>query len=124
MRGFSAHASQLSTAMIATLGRTAIDSVTELGRFSLFVGKSLFSLWRLRAFPQKLARALFEMGVRCVPITLTVGCFTGLIVGLQGYRTLARFSSESSLGSTVALALVNGLAPVLAALMIVGQAGS
>src|SRR4051812_5761266 len=110
--------------MIASLGRAAIDSMLELGRFSLFVGQSLCSLWRLRAFSRKLARAIFEMGVRCVPIIFTVGCFTGLIVGLQGYRTLVRFGSEASLGSAVVLALVNGLAPVLAALMIVGQAGS
>jgi phospholipid/cholesterol/gamma-HCH transport system permease protein len=110
--------------MIATLGRFAIESVTELGRFSIFVLQSLASLRRLRKFSQKFSRAVFEMGVRCVPIILTVGCFTGLIVGLQGYRTLVRFGSESSLGSAVTLSLVNGLAPVLAALMIVGQAGS
>lgn len=112
------------SSMIARLGRLAIDLVTELGRFSLFVARSLASLWRLRAFSRKLSRAIFEMGVRCVPIILTVGCFTGLIIGLQGYRTLVRFGSESSLGTTVALSLVNGLAPVLTALMIVGQAGS
>lgn len=110
--------------MITALGRFAIDSVTELGRFSLFVLQSLASLRRLRKFSQKFSRAVFEMGVRCTPIILTVGCFTGLIVGLQGYRTLVRFGSESSLGSAVTLSLVNGLAPVLAALMIVGQAGS
>ena len=110
--------------MIASLGRATIDTITELGRFSLFVGRALSSLWRLRAFTKKFTRAIFEMGFRCVPIILTVGCFTGLIVGLQGYRTLAKFGSEASLGATVAISLVNGLAPVLAALMIVGQAGS
>lgn len=110
--------------MIASLGRFTIESVIELGRFSLFVSQSLWSLSRSRAVMKKLTRALFEMGVRCVPIILTVGCFTGLIVGLQGYRTLVRFGSDSSLGSMVTLSLVNGLAPVLAALMIVGQAGS
>ena len=110
--------------MIATLGRAAIDSVIELGRFSIFVLQSLASLRRLRKFSQKFSRAIFEMGVRCVPIILTVGCFTGLILGLQAYRTLVRFGSESALGSAVTLSLVNGLAPVLAALMIVGQAGS
>jgi len=90
----------------------------------VFIVRSFAALFGLKHLVSKLARAVFEMGVRCMPIIFTVGCFTGLIIGLQAYRTLARFGSESSLGSTVALSLVNGLAPVLAALMIVGQAGS
>jgi len=110
--------------VIGGLGQVAILSVSELGDFSFFVVKSLAGLVGLRASLSKLSRAIFEMGVRCVPIILTVGCFTGLIIGLQGYRTLARFGSETALGSTVAEALVNGLSPVLAALMVVGQAGS
>jgi phospholipid/cholesterol/gamma-HCH transport system permease protein len=109
---------------IEKFGKSIILAIYELGEFSTFVVKSLWSLIGLRSSLSKLSRAVFELGVRCVPIILTVGCFTGLIVGLQGYRTLARFGSESALGSTVALSLVNGLAPVLAALMVVGQAGS
>jgi phospholipid/cholesterol/gamma-HCH transport system permease protein len=109
---------------IEGFGRSIILSVSELGDFSSFVVQSFAALARLRHLPSKFARAIFEMGVRCMPIIFTVGCFTGLIIGLQAYRTLARFGSESSLGSTVALSLVNGLSPVLAALMIVGQAGS
>ncbi len=106
------------------LGKSCILAVSNLGDFSFFIVKSLLALAGLRSWISKLVRAIFEMGVRCIPIIITVGCFTGLIVGLQGYRTLARFGSESALGSTVALSLVNGLAPVLAALMVVGQAGS
>lgn len=64
------------------------------------------------------------MGVRCVPIILTVGCFTGLVIGLQGYHTLSKFGSEYILGATVSLSLITELGPVLAALMLVGQAGS
>jgi phospholipid/cholesterol/gamma-HCH transport system permease protein len=110
--------------LVEGLGRSVILSVRELGDFSIFILKSLAALVGLRAWVTKLARAVFEMGVRCLPIIITVGCFTGLIIGLQGYRTLSRFGSESALGSTVATSLVNGLAPVLAALMVVGQAGS
>lgn len=110
--------------MIAATGRFTINSIFELGRFSLFVGRSLFSLWGLRAFFSKLIRAIFEMGVRCLPIILTVGGFTGLVIGLQGYHTLSKFGSEYVLGATVGVSLTTELGPVLTALMIVGQAGS
>ncbi len=106
------------------LGKSCMLAISNLGDFSFFIVKSLVALAGLRSWLSKLIRAIFEMGVRCIPIIITVACFTGLIVGLQGYRTLARFGSESALGSTVALSLVNGLAPVLAALMVVGQSGS
>lgn len=110
--------------MIANAGRFTIELIHEIGRFSIFVLQALGSLWRLRAFASKLIRAFFEMGVRCIPIILTVGCFTGLVIGLQGYYTLAKFGSEYVLGATVSLSLITELGPVLAALMIVGQAGS
>ena len=110
--------------MIANAGRFTLNAFHEIGRFSLFTARAILSLWRLRAFPAKVARAIFDMGVRCTPIILTVGCFTGLVLGLQGYYTLARFGSEYALGATVGISLVTELGPVLAALMIVGQAGS
>jgi phospholipid/cholesterol/gamma-HCH transport system permease protein len=112
------------SSFVERFGKSCILAISNIGDFSFFVVLSLAALVGLRSWISKLVRAIFEMGVRCIPIIITVGCFTGLIVGLQGYRTLARFGSESALGSTVALALVNGLSPVLAALMVVGQAGS
>lgn len=69
-------------------------------------------------------RAMFEQGVRCLPVILIVGMFTGLVLGLQGYYVLNRFGSESLLGTLVSLSIVRELGPVLAALMLVGQAGS
>jgi phospholipid/cholesterol/gamma-HCH transport system permease protein len=50
--------------------------------------------------------------------------FTGLVLGLQGYHVLSRFGSEGLLGALVSLSLVREMAPVLAALMLIGQAGS
>lgn len=110
--------------MIAATGRYTLALVREWGDFALFVGRSLWALVGVRALGAKIIRAIYEMGVRCSPIVITVGGFTGLVLGLQGYYTLSQFGSESILGSTVALTLVRELGPVLAALMIVGQAGS
>jgi phospholipid/cholesterol/gamma-HCH transport system permease protein len=57
-------------------------------------------------------------------VILIVGMFTGLVLGLQGYHVLSRFGSEGLLGALVSLSLVREMAPVLAALMLIGQAGS
>jgi phospholipid/cholesterol/gamma-HCH transport system permease protein len=56
-------------------------------------------------------------------IVLTAG-FTGMVLGLQGYYTLAKFGSEGMLGTAVALSLIRELGPVLSALMVTGRAGS
>ena len=47
-----------------------------------------------------------------------------MVLGLQGYYTLRKFGSEAFLGSAVALSLIRELGPVMAALMVVGRAGS
>jgi phospholipid/cholesterol/gamma-HCH transport system permease protein len=50
--------------------------------------------------------------------------FTGMVLALNGYYTLAKFGSEGWLGSAVGVALVRELGPVLTALMVTGRAGS
>lgn len=47
-----------------------------------------------------------------------------MVLGLQGYNTLRKFSAEGALGSAVALSLLRELGPVLTALMVTGRAGS
>src|ERR1035438_9123571 len=85
---------------VENFGRSCILAVTNLGDFSFFVVKSLAALVGLRSWISKVVRAIFEMGVRCIPIIITVGCFAGLILGLQGYRTLARFGETTDRKST------------------------
>lgn len=101
-----------------------MSALRELGEFTLFGLASLqgFSCQRHRL--EKLTRAIHEIGVRCVPIIVTVGLFTGLVMGLQLYYTLVQFGADSVLGTAVSLSLVRELGPVLTALMVVGQAGS
>jgi phospholipid/cholesterol/gamma-HCH transport system permease protein len=69
-------------------------------------------------------RAVHEQGTVCLPVILIVGLFTGLVLGLQGYHVLNRFGSSGLLGALVSLSLIREMAPVLASLMLLGQAGS
>jgi len=110
--------------MLKWLGRQMLQVTSGLGDFALFTGKSFASVVKSRRLTGRIAHAVYEQGTRCLPVILIVGIFTGLVLGLQGYYVLNRFGSESLLGALVSLSLVREMAPVLAALMLVGQAGS
>ncbi len=110
--------------MIRALGQHTLQLVYELGDFSLFTGRAFTAAVGSRKLGRRITRAIFEQGVRCLPVIVIVGLFTGLVLGLQGFYVLNRFGSEGLLGTLVSLTLVRELAPVLAALMLVGQAGS
>ena len=90
----------------------------------MFIFAAFHGSVRARRLPRRIIRAFYEQGALCLPVILIVGIFTGLVLGLQGYHVLSRFGSEGLLGALVSLSLVREMAPVLAALMIVGQAGS
>lgn len=110
--------------MVRSVGRHSLDLVRSLGDFALFTGRSFRLAFGARKLGRRVVRAMYEQGVRCLPVVAIVGLFTGLVLGLQGYYVLSRFGSESLLGTLVSLSLVRELGPVLAALMLVGQAGS
>ncbi len=110
--------------MTRALGHHTLRIVHELGDFALFTGRAFSAAVGSRKLGRRVLRAIYEQGVRCLPVIVIVGLFTGLVLGLQGYYVLNRFGSEGLLGTLVSLTLVRELAPVLAALMLVGQAGS
>lgn len=110
--------------MLHLLGRQTLQVVSGFGDFALFTGRSFRSVAHTRKLGRRIVRSLYEQGTVCLPVILIVGIFTGLVLGLQGYHVLNRFGSEGLLGALVSLSLVREMAPVLAALMLVGQAGS
>ena len=110
--------------MIARIGRTTLGILAGLGDFALFTGRCFSAAPSARRPWPRIIRALHEQGAVCLPVILIVGLFTGLVLGLQGFHVLSRFGSEGLLGSLVSLSLVREMAPVLASLMLVGQAGS
>ena len=110
--------------MIRVLGKYTLRIVRELGDFGLFTSRSLTAAAGSRKLGRRVIRSIYEQGVRCMPVIMIVGLFTGLVLGLQGYYVLSKFGSSGLLGTLVSLTLVRELAPVLAALMLVGQAGS
>src|SRR5208282_2431881 len=111
-------------AMIERLGARVIDGVIRLGTFVLFLLSALFYVVAPPYKPRLLIRQIRTIGADSLFLVGLIGLFTGMVLGLQGYNTLRRFSSEGALGTVVALVLVRELGPVLTALMVTARAGS
>jgi phospholipid/cholesterol/gamma-HCH transport system permease protein len=74
--------------------------------------------------PRLLAQQVYSVGVLSMVIIVVSGSFIGMVLALQGYRTLVGFGAEESLGVFVALVTVREIGPVVTALLFAGRAGS
>jgi phospholipid/cholesterol/gamma-HCH transport system permease protein len=112
------------TSLLRTIGQRSLTMVMSLGDFADFVVRAFIAVAHARQLRKGVARAIHQQGIRCLLVVTVVALFSGLVLGLQGYYVLSRFGSAGLLGTLVSLTLTRELGPVLATLMIVGQAGS
>jgi phospholipid/cholesterol/gamma-HCH transport system permease protein len=111
-------------ALVADVGARVVNWVWRLGFAARFFWLTLrHSGTALRRFPLTI-REIYFAGVLSLIIILVSGLFVGMVLGLQGYDTLARYGSAEALGVLVALSLVRELGPVVAALLFASRAGS
>ena len=106
------------------LGRRTLRALGDAGRLIIFVGEALRRTPRRRFRTIQLILQIEFVGANSVSVVVLSAVFTGLVLALQGYNVLVRFSSENMVGSLVALSLTRELAPVLAAIMVTARAGS
>ncbi len=108
----------------AALGHVVLNAVQRLGRASLFLAQVVHVSAVLVRRPFLVVQQIYNVGVLTLLIILVSGLFVGMVLGLQGHNTLARFAAEDSLGLLVSLSLVRELGPVVTALLFAGRAGS
>jgi len=101
-----------------------VNSITSLGRAGLFAVTVLRGSVPTRDFLAELVREIYKTGARSLPIIAVGGAFVGLVLTLQGYRTLTTFGAADALSTLLGLSLYRELAPVLTALLFIGRAGS
>jgi phospholipid/cholesterol/gamma-HCH transport system permease protein len=96
----------------------------EMGRFMQMVGRVFAWTPRPPYDWQELLRQMVKVGVNSMPVVLLTAMFTGMVLALQTFTVLSRFSAESFVGSLVALSMVRELSAVLSGLIVAGRAGS
>ena len=109
---------------LQSLGQRALSFFQRLGRGHITLYYLLISIPSVLMRPRLLLQQVYSVGVLTLLIILVSGLFVGMVLGLQGYNTLARFGAEQALGTAVALTLVREMAPVVTALLFAGRAGS
>jgi len=106
------------------LGHKALNNLIQVGQSGIFIFQTIFRLPKpIKSFPL-LVQSLFSIGVLSLPIIIVSSLFIGMVVSLQGYNVLSKFSASEELGQLVALSVVRELGPVVSALLFAGRAGS
>ena len=101
-----------------------LESIRSLGRAGLFSLTVARGSVPTSDFLAELTREIYKIGARSLPIIAVGGAFVGLVLTLQGYRTLTTYGASSALSALLGLSLYRELAPVLTALLFIGRAGS
>jgi phospholipid/cholesterol/gamma-HCH transport system permease protein len=96
----------------------------QLQEISLLIWRSFVVLFRSPRYISETIRQMDLIGVGSLPIVLLTGFFTGGVLILQTYPTLAFYGGQSEAGRAVATSLIRELGPVLSALMVSGRIGS
>lgn len=109
---------------LAAIGRYGINWIAQLGASGLFLFRVIFKRPQWRHDFRLIVKQVYHVGVLSLLIIVVSGLFIGMVVALQGYHTLVKFSAEDELGQLVALSVVRELAPVVTGLLFAGRAGS
>ena len=106
------------------LGRSAINTCTITGEFTLFLLEAIKIFLTSKLKLAKTFAQIDRIGVESLSIVILTGLFTGMVLALQTYIGFQRVGGEQFIGAIVALGLIRELGPVLTALMVTGRAGS
>jgi len=99
----------------------ATRALLELQEITLLAARAARGIVkRPRYIPETIAQ-MDLIGVGSLTIIVLTGFFTGAVLTLQTYPTLASYGALDQLGYLVSLSLVRELGPVLASLMVTGR---
>ncbi len=110
--------------LVGELGRGALGLLRLLGAVAIFGATGLGHLARPPFYGRMFARAFVEFAFFSLPVVALTAIFSGMVIALQSYTSVARFGAESAIASIVILSVVRELGPVLAGLMVAGRVGA
>lgn len=111
-------------ALLARIGRLALDWLSAIGRVALFGLSTFTHMLRPPFYGRETLNALLHIGWLSLPVVGLTAIFTGGALALQIYAGGARFNAEAVVPQIVAIGMVRELGPVLVGLMIAARVTS
>src|SRR4051812_6684020 len=96
----------------------------QLQEITQLIWASTVGVFKSPRYVTELVKQMDSIGVGSLPIIILTGFFTGGVLTLQSFPTLATYGGQSQTGKLVAFTLIRELGPVLSALMVSGRIGS
>ena len=109
---------------INTLGRFAIGFFRATGDLILFTGSTLAHCVKPPLYLKETIRMCIEIGFYSLPVVALTTIFSGMVIAIQTYEAVSKFSAEGAVSMVVLVAVTRELAPVMAALMVAGRIGA
>jgi phospholipid/cholesterol/gamma-HCH transport system permease protein len=109
---------------IESLETIAKKGVIAVQNYALLAGQALTSLLRGRRYGADMITQSDYIGIGSLPIVILTGFFTGGVLALQSYSSLAQFGATALTGQLVSLSMIKELGPVLTSLMVSGRNAS
>jgi phospholipid/cholesterol/gamma-HCH transport system permease protein len=110
--------------MIARIGRSAVSTIEDVGRFGQFLGRMIRAFGDVRTWVPLAAVQARRIGVDSLPVTLFIAAFTGVVLAVQASYTFTGTVPLYVVGTVVGKTMMLELGPVLAGLALAGRVGA
>lgn len=108
---------------LANFGSYILNGLRGIGSTAVLLLNVLRWLTRVIPDRQVLSWQLYFIGAQSLPVILTTGAFTGMVLAYNAFFEFKQLGVQSWVGPLVAESLVEQLGPVLAGLMLAGRVG-
>ena len=103
---------------------TGIRFLADAGDWAMFAGRSIKEAFLPPYEIPEIARQIFELGCRSLPLITASGFAVGLVLSMHTRASLARFGAEALIPAGLGIALVRETGPLTAGLLLSGRIGA
>lgn len=96
----------------------------QVGEFAFFCGRALRESFRRPWEISEVARQLYEVGWRSLPLIAAAGMAVGAVMSMHTRASMERFGAESLIPTVLALALIKETGPLVTGLLFAGRVGA